>query len=197
MRFTLRRPVLAATLVAASLAAMACGGDSPSGPSGRTGTLNLRLTDSPFSDARAVLVTFSTVAAHRTDSDWTPVPFAAGATTRTCDLKRLQGPTDILGTGPVQAGDYTMVRLVVSSAALYFDNPSASANACETLITAPAGRTAPVEIPSGEVKLNRGFSLAADGATTITLDFDGDRSIRELGNGRYSMTPVISIVSVQ
>ena len=32
----------------------ACGG--PASPSG-TGTLNLRITDSPFSDAKAVLVT--------------------------------------------------------------------------------------------------------------------------------------------
>ena len=56
------------------LASFACGG-SPSNPSG-TGTLNVRLTDSPFSDAGAVLVTFRGVRAHRSESDWAPVPFA-------------------------------------------------------------------------------------------------------------------------
>lgn len=61
----------------------------------------------------------------------------------------------------------------------------------------PAGRSASVEIPSGEVKLNHGFELTADGATTMLLDFDGDRSIRVTGNGRYMMTPVIAIVSVE
>ena len=32
--------------------------------------------DSPFSDAGAVLVTFRGVRAHRSESDWAPVPFA-------------------------------------------------------------------------------------------------------------------------
>ncbi len=191
-----RRTLLGLTLCA-TLVSAACGSESPSSPSGNTGTLNLRLTDSPFSDARAVLVTFSTVAAHRSDSDWSTVPFGAGATSRTCDLKKLQGPQDVLGTGALPAGSYTMVRLTVSAATLYFENPSVGADACAATIAAPAGRNASVDIPSGEVRLNRGFALAAGGTTTILLDFDGDASIRELGNGRYSMTPVIAIRSVQ
>lgn len=64
-------------------------------------------------------------------------------------------------------------------------------------IATPAGRSAPVEIPSGEVRLNRQFDLTANAATTILLDFDGDQSVRETGNGRYMMTPVITVVSVQ
>ena len=184
-----------AILMAATLLATACGG-SPAGPSAGTGTLNLRLTDSPFSDARAVLVTFSEVTAHRAESDWTSVPFAAAAASRTCDLKKLETAQDVLGTGPLPAGRYTQVRLVVASATIYFDTAS-TGPACAPAIAAPAGRSASVEIPSGEVKLNRGFELAADGATTMLLDFDGDRSIRVTGNGRYMMTPVIAIVSVQ
>jgi hypothetical protein len=42
--------------------AAACGG-SPSGPSGSAG-LNPRITDSPYSDAKAVLVTLSGVRIH-------------------------------------------------------------------------------------------------------------------------------------
>lgn len=193
-----QRTMLSLALVAI-VVATACAGGSPSGPSssGSTGTLNLRLTDTPFSDARAVLVTFSTVTAHRSDSDWTSVPFAAAAASRTCDLKRLEGPQALLGTGPLPAGRYTMVRLVVSGAAIHFDNPTTGPDACAPAIPAPAGRSANLEISSGEVRLNRGFDLAADGATTILLDFDGDRSIRETGNGRYMMSPVIGILSVQ
>jgi len=192
-----RTALLLGLALTATILTVGCARDSPAGPSGNTGTLNLRITDSPFSDARAVLVTFSEVAAHRSDSDWTTLPFASVGASRTCDLKRLEGPQDVLGTGALPAGRYTMVRLVVSSATLYFDNPSAGASACASSIVPPAGRTANLEIPSGEVKLNRGFSLSADGATTIVLDFDGDRSIRETGNGRYMMNPVISITSVQ
>jgi hypothetical protein len=189
---------LIAFACAAALASYACGDSAPSGPSAGTGTLNMRLTDSPFTDAKAVLVTFSEVSAHREDADWAKVPFAdTTATARTCDLKKLQGPTDVLGAGPLGAGHYTQVRLVVASATIYFDNPTADGPACATTIAEPAGRKAPVTIPSGEVKLNRGFDLAADGVVTMVLDFDGDKSINQTGNGTYMMSPVIGVKSVQ
>ena len=179
----------------ALLVTVACGDKSPSAPSAGMGTMNLRLTDSPFSDAKAVLVTFSSVRAHRTDSDWTTVPFAGGAGSRTCDLKKLQGPNDVLGTGPLPAAEYEQVRLVVQSAALYFDNASSGA-ACAASIPAPSGATAALEIPSGEVKLNRGFTVKEGGTMNMLLDFDGDKSIHQTGNGRYMMSPVIAVVSV-
>jgi hypothetical protein len=79
-------------------------------------------------------------------------------------------------------------------------------------------------VPSGVVKLNREFTVPGGGATTILLDFDGDRSLKltgfgngngNAGNGngngngrgiprnggqsagRYIMSPVIHVVSVQ
>jgi hypothetical protein len=61
----------------------------------------------------------------------------------------------------------------------------------------PAGANAPVEVPSGTIKLNRPFDVTAGHATTILIDFDGDKSVNRTGNGTYNMTPVISIVSVQ
>ena len=181
----------------ALIATSACGGSS-TGPSGRSGTLTMMLKDSPYTDARAVLVTFSEVSAHRsdqTDGAWTRVPFADNATGRTCDLKKLQTAQDILGTGPLTTGHYTQVRLVVASAAIYFDN-AASGPACAATIATPTGRTAPLEIPSGEVKLNRDFDITSS-TTTMLLDFDGDKSIHETGNGRFMMSPVIGVVSVQ
>ncbi len=189
--------------MATALLVSSCG-DSPAGPSGGTGTLNLRLTDSPFSDAKAVLVTFSEVTAHRAESGWTPVPFAAGAgTTWTCDLKKLEdGAEDVLGSGLLEAGQYTQVRLVVKAATIYFDGePVVGGPACAAAIAPPAGstiaKTASVEIPSGEVKLNRGFEVLAGGVTKMVLDFDGDRSIHMTGNGRHMMSPVVAIVRVE
>lgn len=185
-------------IVVSAVGTLACGGSgSPTGPSNTSATFNLMLTDSPFGDAKSVLVTFSEVTAHRdTESDFTRLPFAANAIARTCDLKKLQTAQDVLGTGTLPAGHYTQVRLVVSSATIYFDNAAAGA-ACAPTIAAPAGRNAPVDIPSGEVKLNRPFDVPASGTTTMLLDFDGDKSIRETGNGRYMMTPVIAVMSVQ
>ena len=192
--------VATAIALAAVLAAVAaCGGTSPTSPSGGSSSLSIMLKDSPFSDAKSLLVTFSDVSVHRsdqTDDGWTKLPFSGAATARTCDLKKLETAQDILGTGTLTAGHYTQVRLTVSSAVLYFDNAAVGA-ACAATIAAPAGASASVDVPSGEVKLNRDFDVSSSGATTMLLDFDGDRSVRQTGNGRYLMSPVISVVSVQ
>jgi hypothetical protein len=180
------------------------GGGSNGGGSSATGSLSINITDSPFSDAKALLVTFSEVNVHRADGDsWQRMPFASGGGTRTCDLKKLQGRTDVLGVGPLASGHYTQVRLVVSSAAIYFDN-SSSGPACAPAIAPPAGKSASVEVPSGEVKLNHEFTITSS-ASTMLVDFDGDRSIKQTGsdngkgnsNTKYMMTPVIRVVSVQ
>jgi hypothetical protein len=158
--------------------------------------LNVMLTDSPFSDGKALLVTFSEVSAHASGGNFQTLSFSAGATTRTCDLKKLTTAQDVLGTAPLAAGHYTQLRLVVASATIYFDNPS-SGTACAPAISAPAGRSASVTIPSGMVMLNREFDLTTTTSTTILLDFNGDQSVILTGNGQYIMTPVIAIVSVQ
>jgi hypothetical protein len=180
-------------------------GSSGTGATGSTGTLNIHITDSPFSDAKALLVTFSEVTVHRADpGEWRTLTFASGST-RTCDLKKLDGATDVLGVGSLPTGKYTQVRLNVSSAAIYFDAPS-TGPACAPVIAAPAGASASVDIPSGEVKLNNEFTVTGS-ATTMLLDFDGDQSIRQTGSGngngngnknsKYMMSPVIRVVSVQ
>lgn len=192
------RCALLSGLLVTSLA-LGCGGGSgvnPSGPSSAGGMLNVMLRDSPFTDARAVLVTFSDVSVHTTGGDFVRVPFAGGAATRTCDLKKLSGATDVLGTGALTPGHYTQIRLTVTKAVLYFSNASTGL-ACATSVPTPAGDSADVTIPSGELKLNQEFDLSSTTATTITLDFNGDQSIRALGNGSYQMTPVITVVSVQ
>lgn len=184
------------SVTALTLAIVGCGGGGSSTPADQ-GTLTVRITDSPFGDARAALVTFSEVTAHRSgDGGFSPLPFDPPAASRTCDLKRLVGAQDVLGTGPLPAGHYTQLRLVIAGATLYFDGGT-SGPVCAASITAPGGRSAPVEIPSGEVRLNRQFEVTRGGVTTITLDFDGERSIHQTGSGRYTMTPVIGIVSVQ
>jgi len=153
------------------------------------------LQDSPFSDAKSVLVTFSEVSVHLSGGDFVTLPFVSGGSSRTCDLKKLVGAQDVLGTGPLSPGHYTQIRLVVSSAVIYFDQAS-TGTPCAGTIAAPAGGSAPVDVPSGDLRLNREFDLTT-AQTTITLDFDGDRSIKQTGNGKYMMNPVVSVVSVK
>jgi hypothetical protein len=172
-------------------------GSACSGPSGQTGSLTVNLKDGPYADAQSMLVTFSGVSAHHADEEWQTLAFAGGATSLTCDLKKLVNVFDVLGTGQLLAGHYTQIRVVVQSAALYSSPTPAADPACAASITPPAGLIGSVEIPSGEVKLNRQFTIPEGGATKILIDFDGDRSVNALGNGRFSMSPVISIVSVE
>jgi hypothetical protein len=175
--------------------AVACSSEkSPTEPT-TTSTLTVMLTDTPFADAGAMLVTFSEVSAHRSGGAFLPLTFAGGASSRTCDLKRLVGAQDVLGTGPLPAGHYTEVRLTVASAAVYFD-AATTGDACGPSLAAPAGRSALVTVPSGEIKLNREFDLTAGGTTTMTLDFNGDQSL-VLAGAQYILTPVITVVSVQ
>ncbi len=173
-------------------------GAACSGPSGQTGSLTVNLKDGPYADAQAMLVTFKSVSAHHADAEWQPLTFAGGVTTPlTCDLKKLVNVVDVLGTGQLLAGHYTQLRVEVQSAALYSSPTPPADPACAVNMTPPAGLIGNVEIPSGEVKLNRQFTIPEGGATKILLDFDGDRSVNALGNGRFSMTPVINIVSVE
>jgi len=176
--------------------AVACSNSekSPTGPT-TTSTLTVILTDTPFADAAAVLVTFSDVSAHRSGGSFLPLTFTGGASSRTCDLKRLTGAQDVLGTGALPAGHYTELRLTVASAAVYFD-AATTGDACGPSLAAPAGRSALVAVPSGEIKLNREFELTDAGGTTMTLDFNGDQSLIQTGN-QYILTPVITVVSVQ
>jgi hypothetical protein len=211
------RFIPACLIVALLAAVLACSKSSPTSPTSSNssasatsvpgtgagsgfGKLTMRLKDSPFSDAKAFLVTFSEVSVHASGGSWQKVDFAdTTATSRTCDLKQLQnGATDILGVASLPAGHYTQIRLTVTAATLYFDKAvTGTTSACTTTAPTLTGRSAPVKIPSGDIKLNREFDLA-DGATLqILLDFDGDKSVNQLGNGNYQMSPVISVVSVQ
>jgi len=176
--------------------ALACSSSdtSPTSPT-TTSTLTVMLTDTPFADAAAMLVTFSEVSVHRSGGTFLPLTFAGGASSRTCDLKRLVGAQDVLGTGVLPAGHYTEVRLTVASGVVYLD-AATTGDACGPSLAAPAGRSALVVVPSGEIRLNREFDLTDAASTTMTLDFNGDQSLVLTGN-QYILTPVITVVSVQ
>jgi hypothetical protein len=180
---------------------VACGGGStPTSPSdgggsGAAGSLNLRITDSPYGSAKAVLVTFSEVAAHR-NGDWTRLPFPSGSS-RTCDLKKLQNNAqDLLGGGSISPGTYTMVRVVVQSAKIFFDNSAVSSTPCAASIPEPAGASSVLAISSAEVRLNGSFNLTGSAPTNVLIDFDGESSIQQNGSN-YAMQPVLRVVSIQ
>ena len=184
--------------VAVALTTFGCGG-SPTAPSdggsqaGSPGTLNVRITDSPYSKAKAVLITFSEVSANGTK-----LPFSdPSASSWTCDLKKLQnGHDDLLATARPSAKEYTEIKLVVQSAKIFMDNSAQSETPCARSIAEPAGAAFPMTVSGNEVKLNGSFGLRSDSAMTILVDFDGESSISQNGS-TYMMNPVVRIVSVQ
>lgn len=183
-----------AVCVLAALSAVGCGG-SPTSPSGTNGNFRLMMKDAPYDDAKAVLVTFSSVEVHRTGGAPMTVAFAGGGGTRTCDLKKLESSQDLIGTASLDAGQYTMIRFVVQSATVYYDNPSVG-SACAPSIAPPAGRSESADVPSGEVRINRNFEVQANSTTTMVVDFDGRQSLHGSVLGRLVLSPVIVVVSV-
>jgi hypothetical protein len=196
----------AATSLAASSSATSGSGTTPgtggNGSSG-TGTLSVMLKDSPFSEATAVLVAFSDVSVHKAgtgdeDGEWVNLELAGGATSLTCDLKYLQSATDVLGTDTLAAGHYTQVRLTVSGVTIYKIRTMTNGPCAATpSLSLETEQGSPVDVPSGTLKLNHEFDVPEGDAVTILLDLDGDKSIHQTGNGKYKMTPVIGVVSVQ
>jgi hypothetical protein len=186
----------------ALLAAAGCGGSSPASPSdvakGTAGTLNVRITDSPFSAARAVLLTFSEVAVQR-GSDWTKVPFPeAGATTWMCDLKKLENNTeDLLATSAMPLTNFTMVRVMVQSAIVYTDATSTTTTPCARTIATPSGGAFPMKLESPEGRTNGTFSITAGGSTTVVVDFDGESSITRPNPADYRLNTVLRLAAVR
>jgi len=186
--------------VAVALASFGCGdGGSPTAPSdggssaGSPGTMNIRITDSPYGSAKAVLVTFSEVSANGTKLSFAD----SSASTWTCDLKKLQnGHDDLLATARPSAKEYTEIKLVVQSAKIFMDNSAVSSTPCARSIPEPAGAAFPMSLSGNDVRLNGSFGLRADASMTILVDFDGESSISQSGS-TYMMRPVVRIVSVQ
>jgi hypothetical protein len=184
--------------IAAAMLSASCA-DSVTSPSGAdNGALNVFLAYSPYPEARALLVTVGEVTAHRAgngEAAQLPIGPVGTPLLRTCDLNRVENAQTIIGSGPLPAGDYTQLRVVVLAAALYFDNPS-TGPACAPTIPAPAGRRVLADLTSGDVRINQPFDIVAAGNASIVINFDGARSITNMGNGSYRMTPVIGVVSV-
>ena len=193
----------------AILGMIGCGGGSPTEPtgggssgsgsgsnSGSGGTFNVRITDSPFGGARAVLIVFSEVAARDSGGTWRTIPLNGGTATRTCDLKKLtNGNQDLLGTGSLSTGSYTHIRLTVQSAKIFFDNGTTS-TPCAATIAEPAGAVYPLRLSPATGEVNGTYTVTTAGTLNVLLDFDADASIKDQGGNVYDLIPTLRLMSV-
>lgn len=190
------RHALTPILVITALAATGCGNGSSTSPSSSTGgRLVVRLTDSPFSGGRAVLVTFSRVRATRVGVGSVDVRLANGASSITCDLKKLNTSDGELANGVVAAGQYSDVRLTVQSANLYLDNPSID-SACGAAIRPPSGRVTAIALANPEMVASRSFETTTSGDIVMRLALNSEQSIHLNNDGSYSLQPALTVLSV-
>lgn len=167
--------LLAAALCSAALAA--CGGSGSSDNEPDTGTLDLKITDSPVDDAAEVVVVFTGVELKPANGEPFSIDYCDVQSNpedcRSIDLLLLQdGVTDDLLVGEtVEAGEYEWMRLKVLAEMNQQDG---------SYILLENGEQYPLFVPSGAqtgLKLVRPFTVAVDGTTRLVVDFDVRKSV--------------------
>jgi hypothetical protein len=97
---------------------------------------------------------------------------------RTVDLMRLTDVSEVIGQKTMEAGKYTQIRLKIDSGTVTVD-----------------GTEHNLVVPSGVLKLNRGFVLKPNETLKLTLDFNVEKSIIRTGLDQYKLKPVIAVIS--
>ncbi len=97
------------------------------------------------------------------------------------DLIALQDVKDVLGSQALTVGKYTQVRLTIEEAVITVNEDD---NLVEYDLT----------VPSGSIKLTKGFWIYEGETTVLTLDFDIHDSVHKTGNNKYILQPTIKII---
>jgi len=179
--------LFAAALATAAGCSTASSSHSGSGSSigSMGGAMELRLVDAPSDEVKEIVVTIDKVTAH-TGGGWVEL----SSQKATIDLLKLQNGTFAsLGVNALPSGRLTQIRLLVDEGGPNY-------------VTTPDGAQHPLKVPSGTqsgIKLKLGVELPACPTGTITLDFDGKKSIftHPTGNGdEWILRPVVRLKAV-
>jgi hypothetical protein len=171
-------------LIAALFLLSSCSkNENPTSTENETGTLVLRMTDSPAS-YDSVIIQVDSVRVHVSDSDtlhsgW----YTLNRIPARYDLLTLANGADtIIGTARLPAGRYSQIRLFIGTGSHVVVN----------------GVSHPLTIPSGSqsgLKLKVNATIQPNITYTQLLDFDAARSIVRTGNGNYMLKPVIRVIT--
>jgi hypothetical protein len=178
---------------ALTAALAACGGG---GSGGGEGSLRVALTDAPSCGFVHVWVTIEKVRVHQSssasdsDAGWTDLTLAAPRRVDLLDLTN--GVLEELGTTNLAAGQYSQVRLVLSS------NGTTGTSTVANAVQPTGGAVTALSTPSAQqsgLKLQAHFEVAAGQQSDLVLDFDACKSIVQAGNsGKFILKPVLSVV---
>lgn len=152
------------------------------------GILQLHITDKPADlNITSAIVNISTIQVHKAqnntedgddnESGW----YTIVNKSQTFDLIALQNVTQLLGEKNLTAGKYTQIRLTIEVANITINNSGVI-------------ETHNLTIPSGTIKLIKGFWIIENETTNLTLDFNIFESIRKTGNDTYIFQPTIKVI---
>jgi hypothetical protein len=150
----------------------ACAGHTTAG----NGTLKVYVTDAPPVGVTAVEIKVSSVEVHKSgaaDDQWITILTDPPV----FDLVKVSGVNHLLGTSDIAAGNYTQVRLDIT----------------EVTVTI-AGKQVKATVPGDKLKLVGEIVIEEGKQTSISLDFDGEKSIVLEGQDRVSLKPVIKLI---
>jgi hypothetical protein len=191
-----RSPSAAAAMVLGGIAGIvllalaACGGggsESPAQP--QFGRMNLRITDSPVTSAKRVVVQFTGLEIQPAGGG---APEVFDFAPRQIDLLALDGGGSevLLADEMLPAGEYESIRLKVN----------AGRSGSDSFIELDDGSVHPLFIPSGNqtgLKLIRRFTIGAGSSHNFTIDFNLRKSVIHppgLGDP-YLLKPVLRLVN--
>ncbi len=143
-----------------------------------TGTVAIQVRDAP-AQWSAITVTFFQVGVHPANADNASDWIFLNLTETRIDFLALGNLTKLLALDRVAPGTYTQVRIVVTSV--------------EAVPT--TGTPVTMSVPDGVLKTTTPFTVHGGGTTTVTLELDLARSIRQ-ANGVWIFTPVLGQITV-
>ncbi|MHB8874459.1 MAG: DUF4382 domain-containing protein [Myxococcaceae bacterium] len=161
--------------------------ETQSGPPAGYGRLQVELVDAPNPQVKEINVTISKVTAHSSSAGWVAIYSGAPITV---DLLKLKTHALQLGFANLPAGRVTQIRLHTLEGGVQE-------------VVLPDGSHVALKVPSGTksgIKVKGPFELSACTASTVTLDFDGHKSIwvHPTGQGdEWILRPVIHAKRVQ
>jgi hypothetical protein len=178
-RRSLRRAIWLSTLVVLALVSGAwlsgCGGSSPTDPGGDT-FLSVELTDAPTDEVSEVVVCIVGLTVKHTDRAVERISHQ----TVEIDLLQLRNVTRLLVRAGVEAGSYEFIQIELDET-------------CSSVVEIATGERKELQIPSRQIKVLGGFSVAQGRDTRLVLDFDADQSLVKRGNGEWLLKPVIVV----
>jgi len=98
--------------------------------------------------------------------------------THKIDLMQFVNVSREIGQKTLDPGMYTQIRLKIDSGTITVDTTDHD-----------------LSVPSGILRLNRGFVLEPNETRTLTLDFNVEKSVIRIGSDQYKLKPVIAVLT--